>query len=119
MTNEQELKRELQAIQENHYAVPEDVDAYPYAQWMLDAIGSTDAELRDHLIYSTLAKWITNGVFREKELRGLLLQALSEDYLFYGIGEVGTNSVFKRAFSVLIPPLVLTVHETKLFLNNR
>ncbi|UOY94139.1 DUF2785 domain-containing protein [Ectobacillus sp. JY-23] len=117
MTNEQELKRELQAIQKNHYDVPEDVDAYPYAQWMLDFIGSTDAELRDELIYSTLAKWIKNGVFRDKELRGLLLQTLSEDYLFYGIGEKETDSVFKRAFSVLIPPLILSIHEKKPFLS--
>ncbi|MCR9022815.1 DUF2785 domain-containing protein, partial [Bacillus paranthracis] len=48
-----ELKEELLQIKNNNYAVPEDVDAYPYAQWMLDYIGSPDAELRDDLIYST------------------------------------------------------------------
>ncbi|TKH13948.1 DUF2785 domain-containing protein [Bacillus wiedmannii] len=106
-----ELKEELLQIKNNNYAVPEDVDAYPYAQWMLDYIGSPDAELRDDLIYSTLHKWITNDVFRQKELRGLMLQAISPDYLFYKIGEKGTDSVFKRAFSVLIPPLILSVHE--------
>ena len=78
---------------------------------MLDYIGSPDAELRDDLIYSTLHTWITNDVFRQKELRGLMLQAISPDYLFYKIGEKGTDSVFKRAFSVLIPPLILSVHE--------
>ncbi len=49
--------------------------------------------------------------FRQKELRGLMLQAISPDYLFYKIGGKGTDSVFKRAFSVLIPPLILSVHE--------
>ena len=53
---------------------------------MLDYIGSPDAELRDDLIYSTLHTWITNDVFRQK-LRGLMLQAISPDYLFYKIGE--------------------------------
>lgn len=106
-----ELKEELLQIKNNNYAVPEDVDAYPYAQWMLDYIGSPDAELRDDLIYSTLHTWITNDVFRQKELRGLMLQAISPDYLFYKIGEKDTDSVFKRAFSVLIPPLILSVHE--------
>ena len=28
-----------------------------------------------------------------------MLQAISPDYLFYKIGEKGTDSVFKRAFS--------------------
>ncbi|WP_028401018.1 DUF2785 domain-containing protein [Ectobacillus panaciterrae] len=111
MMDQYELKQELQHIRNNNYSVPDDVDAYPYAQWMLDHIGSPDAELRDKLIYSTLARWIIGGVFRQKELRGLLLQALSPDYLFYEIGEKGTDSVFKRAFSILIPPLVLSVHE--------
>ena len=87
MTEALELKEELLQIKNNNYAVPEDVDAYPYAQWMLDYIGSPDAELRDDLIYSTLHTWITNDVFRQKELRGLMLQAISPDYLFYKIGE--------------------------------
>ncbi|ENQ3105221.1 DUF2785 domain-containing protein [Bacillus cereus] len=117
MMDEQELKEELKQIKNNNFAVPEDVDAYPYAQWMMDYIGSTDAEFRDELIYSTLERWITGEVFREKELRGLLLQALSPDYLFYKIGEKGTDSVFKRAFSVLIPPLILSVHEKEPFLS--
>ncbi|MGG2015156.1 DUF2785 domain-containing protein [Bacillus sp. S10(2024)] len=117
MMDEQDLKQELQQIKNNNYAVPEDVDAYPYAQWMMDYIGSNDAELRDELIYSTLERWITSEVFRQKELRGLLLQALSPDYLFYKIGEKGTDSVFKRAFSILIPPLILSVHENEPFLS--
>lgn len=29
----------------------------------------------------------------------------------------GTDSVFKRAFSILIPPLVLSVHEREPFLS--
>ncbi|CAG9614463.1 hypothetical protein BACCIP111899_03693 [Bacillus rhizoplanae] len=117
MMDQYELKQELQHIKNNNYSVPEDVDAYPYAQWMLDYIGSPDAELRDELIYSTLERWITGEVFRQKELRGLLLQALSPDYLFYKIGEKETDSVFKRAFSILIPPLILSVHEKEPFLS--
>ncbi|MEI4828283.1 DUF2785 domain-containing protein [Bacillus sp. FJAT-53711] len=117
MMDQYELKQELQHIKNNNYAVPDDVDAYPYAQWMLDYIGSPDAELRDELIYSTLERWITSGIFRQKELRGLLLQALSPDYLFYQIDEKGTDSVFKRAFSILIPPLILSVHEKEPFLS--
>ncbi|HDX9588004.1 TPA: DUF2785 domain-containing protein [Bacillus pseudomycoides] len=117
MMDGQELKQELQQIKKNNYVVPEDVDAFPYAQWMMDYIGSTDAELRDELIYSTLERWITGEVFRQKELRGLLLQALSPDYLFYRMGEKGTDSVFKRAFSILIPPLILSVHEKEPFLS--
>ena len=47
-----------------------------------------------------------------------MLQAISPDYLFYKIGEKGTDSVFKRAFSVLIPPLILSVHENRCYRKN-
>jgi hypothetical protein len=83
MTTEQELKIQLQHIRENDYFVPEDKDAYPFAQILLDFIGSSDAELRDNLIYGTIARWINRGEFRHKELRGLLLQVLSTDALFH------------------------------------
>ncbi|MFX3622913.1 MAG: DUF2785 domain-containing protein [Ectobacillus sp.] len=114
---EQELKTELQHIRDNGYAVPDDADAYPYAQWMLDAVGSPDFERQDELIYDTLAHWIDRGEFRAKELRGLLLQVLSPGYLFWGIGEKGTDSVLKRAFSVRIVALMLAAHEREPFLS--
>ncbi|MCP8967552.1 DUF2785 domain-containing protein [Ectobacillus ponti] len=112
-----ELREELLQIRDNEYTVPADTDAYPYAQLLLECLGSADAELRDKLAYTTLAKWILRGEFRHKELRGLLLQALSPNGLFFQIGEAGTDSVFKRAFSVLVVPLALRVHERDPFLS--
>ncbi|GAA3320193.1 hypothetical protein GCM10020331_030180 [Ectobacillus funiculus] len=95
------VQSELRLIRDHRYAVPDDTDAYPYTQIIMEEIGSTDADFRE-LIYEVLASWIANGVFRHKELRGLLLQALSPDYLLYGIGEDGTDSVFRRAASASV-----------------
>lgn len=110
------VQSELRLIRDHRYAVPDDTDAYPYTQIIMEEIGSTDADFRE-LIYEVLASWIANGVFRHKELRGLLLQALSPDYLLYGIGEDGTDSVFRRAASASVLAAILSFHERDPFLS--
>lgn len=110
------LQAELRLIRDNRYAVPDDTDAYPYVQIIMEEIGSTDPNFRE-LMYEVLTNWIANGVFRHKELRGLLLQVLSPDYLLYGIGENGTDSVFRRAASASIAAAIVSFHEREPFLS--
>lgn len=110
------LQAELRLIRDNGYAVPDDTDAYPYTQVIMEEIGSNDADFRE-LIYEVLKNWIVNGVFRHKELRGLLLQALSPDYLLHGIWENGTDSVFRRAASAFVLVSILALHERDPFLS--
>jgi len=63
-------------------------------------LGSTDPELRDDLAYSILDAWI---VYRN-QLSATELNSLESDWeanLRAGIGETGTDSVFRRSFSAL------------------
>lgn len=110
------VQAELRLIRDDRYAVPDDTDAYPYTQMIMEEIGSTDADFRE-LIYEVLTNWIANGVFRHKELRGLLLQLLSPEYLLYGLGEKGTDSVFHRAASASILAAIISFHERDPFLS--
>ena len=113
---EQELKAQLQALAQNEYRVPEGIDHFELALEMMWQLGSTDAELRDELIYRTLLKWATNEVLSHKQLSALLAIALDDDHLFYRLGERDTNSVFTRAFSLLVIVLPLYVHRHEAFL---
>jgi hypothetical protein len=62
-------------------------------------LGSTDPEQRDGIAYPALATWIDRGVYDD------LLVGLGDGMaagLTVGLGEDDTDSVFRRAFSVLV-----------------
>ena len=62
-------------------------------------LGSTDPGLRDGTAYPALGTWIDRGVYDE------LLTGLGDGMaagLGVGLGENGTDTVFRRAFSVLV-----------------
>ncbi len=114
--SERALKDQLYEIADNEFALPEQAKAMPRALEMLPHLGSPDAELRDDLIYSTLANWILADTFEEDDLKALLRQLLTEEHLFYMLGESDTDSVFMRSFSVLLIPLILSWHRQRPFL---
>lgn len=61
-------------------------------------LGSPDPELRDGTAYPALATWIERGVYDD------LLVGLGDGMsagLGVGLGETGTDTVFRRSFSVL------------------
>lgn len=63
---------------------------------------STDPKLRDALSYSILTKIIQTELLSANELEELLLLSMSGEYLFAGIDQRDTDTVFTRAFSILI-----------------
>ncbi|WP_318618290.1 DUF2785 domain-containing protein [Sporosarcina sp. YIM B06819] len=71
-------------------------------QEMLKEIGNTDSYLRDRLIYGSFGKLIFSGQLTPQEIQVLLEVVIQEDYLCYGLGESGTDSVFTRSFSALV-----------------
>jgi uncharacterized protein DUF2785 len=88
------------AIAKNHYAIPAGQEAFALARELSGYLGSPDPELRDDLAYSMLAVWIT----RQKKFSPQELVTLLEEWqsnLRAGIGETGTDSIFKRSFSAL------------------
>lgn len=76
-------------------------------QEMLTQIGNPDSYLRDKLIYQSFGKMIFSNQLNPEEIQSLLEMVLQEDYLFYGIGESGTDSVFTRSFSALVIAAVI------------
>lgn len=114
--SERALKDQLYELADNEFALPEQAKAMPRALEMLPHLGSADSELRDDLIYMTLATWILADNFEDDDLKVMLKQLISEEHLFYRLGESGTDSVFMRSFSVLLVPLILSCHRKRPFL---
>ncbi|VAW41802.1 FIG01226434: hypothetical protein [hydrothermal vent metagenome] len=114
--SERALKDQLYDIADNDFALPEQAKAMERTREMLPHLGSTDAELRDDLIYSTLATWILADKFEDDDLKELLSQLLTEEHLFFKLGESDSDSVFMRSFSMLLIPLILIQHRKRPFL---
>jgi uncharacterized protein DUF2785 len=80
-------------------AVPADRPLADLTTELTTMLGATDPRMRDGLAYPTLATWIDRGVYDD------LLAGLGDGMaagLAVGLGEQGTDSVFRRSFSVLV-----------------
>ncbi len=80
-------------------AVPPDRPLDELTAELTAMLGSTDPSRRDHTAYAVLAGWISRGVYDDL-LSGLgdgMVAGLDE-----GLGEVGTDTVFRRSFSALV-----------------
>jgi Protein of unknown function (DUF2785) len=116
MRDSELLKETLLQVQADDYLLPSNTDLFTLALQMMKHIGSPDPILRDELIYMTMAEWISNDRFTTEQLRELLNISMDHDHLFYGLGEVDNDSVYTRAFSVLMIPLIINVHIRTPFL---
>lgn len=76
-------------------------------QEMLRQIGNPDSYLRDQLIYGSFGKLIFSNQLSSEEIQTLLEVVIQEDYLRYGLGEVGKDSVFTRSFSALVVAAII------------
>jgi hypothetical protein len=114
---ESDLKKTLQNLrtQAYHSSMKEALALMPT---MLEHIGSTDAELRDELIYSAFVNWIYDQrLFSAESMRAIVHIVLDEQHMFYRMGEKEGDGVFTRAFSVLLLPLLLGVHRDSPYLS--
>jgi uncharacterized protein DUF2785 len=89
-----------QAVTANKYQVPAGETPFALAQELSGYLASPDPELRDDLAYSVLTVWIV----RQRRFSPEQLVQLSDEWsanLREGIGQSGTDGVFKRSFSAL------------------
>jgi hypothetical protein len=86
-------------IAAHHYAVPPGASAFALAQELTPWLASPDPVLRDELAYTILDIWVRHKMLTDEQLL-TLLPPLQQN-LISGIGESGTDSVFKRSFSAL------------------
>lgn len=106
-----QLKQQLIDIKDNNWSIPSDTDKYELALEMLENIGSIDPVLRDELILELLSNMIVENYLTDEEVKNLLELLLSEKHLFYNIGKVEDDSVFNRAFTLLITEAMLHRHN--------
>ena len=103
---ENELREALKYYQEEG-KLQNHIHMYSLLKSMITHIGSTDSVLRDQLIYSSfcqlsLDNQIEHGLYIE-----LAEYCVSKAFMFQGIGECGTDTVFTRSFSTLLLALIL------------
>jgi hypothetical protein len=116
----EKLLIDLRAIKQNQYLLENKEKADKYGDLMLEYIGDPDPELRDILIYRTFYHWILEKeYFNEDQLLEILQSALDENHLFYKIGNKDDDSIFTRAFSVLLIALILAYHRKNSFIEQK
>lgn len=87
------------SVAETDFGVPEDRPLDDLTAELTRMLGSTDPVVRDGTAYPALATWTERGVYDD------LLAGLGDGMasgLAVGLGENGTDTVFRRSFSVLI-----------------
>lgn len=93
----------LKTILDSEFVFPyKGISAPQLALALMPNLKSTDPVLRDDLSYSIEARILIDGLLSSEEVTELLNIAMSDEYLFSGIGEVETDTVFSRTFSVLV-----------------
>ena len=86
-------------VQAADFEVPADRPLDDLTAELTTMLGSTEPEVRDGTAFPALATWIDRGVYDD------LLAGLGDGMvagLSVGLGETGTDSVFRRSFSALI-----------------
>ncbi|MCP3422152.1 DUF2785 domain-containing protein [Nocardioides pinisoli] len=86
-------------VQKAGFEVPSDRPLDDLTAELTTMLGSTDAAVRDGTAFPALATWIERGVYDD------LLAGLGDGMvagLAVGLGETGTDTVFRRSFSSLI-----------------
>lgn len=117
--NEAELKLRLEKFAKEEFPIPQADELTDLVHAMLAHIGSLDFDLREILIYPAFRFWILkNKAFTPDQMRDLFHTAISDDYIFYHVGEQNTNTVFRRTFSMLLLPLLLIAHRDTPFLSH-
>ena len=87
------------AIVKNKFAVPDGLPIFPLLQELSGFLASPDSELRDDLAYTIIDQWVRHQDVSTSDLNSLADQWRAN--LRSGIGESGTDTIFKRSFSAL------------------
>ena len=88
------------SIARNDYAIPAGHTLNELTNILFGYLGSTDPELRDDIAYTVYANWLKREMFSRDEVRGHVDELLSN--LDKGIGDIESDSIFLRTFSVLL-----------------
>ena len=111
------LQQQLEDIRNHNYIMDNTINTDSLSSNMLEHIGVTDSYLRDKLIYSTFYHLIKKDYLSHTQLQKLLLESISENYLFYRIHSDDEDAVFTRAFTTLLMALIIDADTKYNFLS--
>ena len=100
MKKEQDLKNRLNEIMEQDWKFPKDINADSFVDELLDALASTDSDLREAALTACYYVIEEHGLLSDAKCRSLLTELISERRLLNGLGKAEDDSVFARAFYV-------------------
>ena len=119
MTSQDDARLErIGEIVEAKGAVPEGLDPFAFCQEILPLLGSTDGKLREGRVYGILHLWAIRREMSDERLRELLWTIADDEHLFLGIGETGSDTVYMRAFAVLVLGPFVQAHREKAYLSS-
>lgn len=87
------------SIAKNDYRIPDGHTLEQLTGILFEYISSTDPELRDDIAYVVYANWLKRQVYSQDDIRAHVDKLLAN--LDTGLGEVESDSVFLRTFSIL------------------
>ena len=88
------------SIGKNDYKIPEGHSIGELTKKLFSYLGSVDPELRDDIAYIVYANFLKREIYSKDDIRAHVNELLSN--LETGIGEVKSDTVFLRTFSVLL-----------------
>ena len=88
------------SITKSDYAIPDGHTLDNLTEILFSYLGSTDPELRDNIAYDVYSNWLEQDRYSREVIRTHVDQLSSN--LEKGIGESASDTVFLRAFSVLL-----------------
>lgn len=112
-----QLKIELKELNFNIPEIIKNKDLNTLIKQMVQHIGSTDAVLRDKLIYTSFYYLIKQDYLNHQQMKYLIETCLDQNHLFLDIGSTNDDSVFTRAFSTLVIALILGKDREERFLS--
>ena len=104
------------SLAKNDYQVPQGHTLENLTEILFSYLSSTDPELRDDIAYVVYANWLKRGMFTAEAIQSHV-EKLSSN-LDKGIGETESDTVFLRAFSVLLLAEIVHNDNKKSLLNN-
>lgn len=108
MTFKQTLQQFLQMNEQDRTRYFE--QHHELLQQLTSHIDTLDAELRDQYIYHTFVELLRHNLLNAEQLKALF-HTINEHYLFLGLGDQQTDSVFSRSFAALLMADLLTVDQ--------
>jgi hypothetical protein len=88
------------SISKNDYQIPKGYTLANLTEILFSYLASTDPDLRDEIAYTVYASWLKRDMYLQEEVKSHVERLLSN--LEKGIGETESDTVFLRAFSILL-----------------